>query len=128
MIPLLLDQGLSRSTAHILRQAGFDIIHVGECGLSAAADSEILEYARREAPVICTLDADFHALLALSGASAPSVIRLRREGLRGPEVAALLESVLPRIEGALKAGATVSVTERDLRFRNLPLVVLESGG
>jgi hypothetical protein len=29
-------------------------------------------------------------LLAVSGASGPSVVRIRREGMRGPEVASLL--------------------------------------
>jgi hypothetical protein len=35
------------------------------------------------------IDSDFNRLLAISGASGPSVIRIRREGLRGPEAAAL---------------------------------------
>ena len=40
--------------------------------------------------MIVTLDSDFYRLLAISGASAPSVMRIRREGLRGPDVAALI--------------------------------------
>ena len=39
---LLLDQGLPRSTAELLRQSGLDAVHTGECGLSVASDDEIL--------------------------------------------------------------------------------------
>jgi predicted nuclease of predicted toxin-antitoxin system len=121
LIPLLLDQGLPRSAVGLLRGAGWDVEHVGECGLSEASDTEILAYARQIGYTICTLDADFHALLALSGESSPSVIRIRQEGLRATELAALLLSNWPRIERAVTIGAVVSITERDLRFRYLPI-------
>lgn len=39
---LLLDQGLPRSAASLLSQRGVDTIHVGEIGMAAAADTEIL--------------------------------------------------------------------------------------
>lgn len=72
---LLLDQGLPRSAASLLRAAGVDTVHVGEIGMSAVSDSAILAQGQAEQRVVVTLDADFHALLALSGATAPSVIR-----------------------------------------------------
>ena len=50
--------------------------------MSTAEDVEILERDRQDQQTIVTLDADFHALLALSGAISPSVIRIRIEGLR----------------------------------------------
>ncbi len=86
MIRLLLDQGLPRSSAELLRRDGWDVRHVAECGLSEAPDSQILKHAETDDRIVCTLDADFHALLAVSGATGPSVIRIRREGLRGPEL------------------------------------------
>jgi len=49
-----------------LRQAGFDAVHTGEIGLAEAPDEEILRRASLEDRVVVTLDADFHALLALS--------------------------------------------------------------
>lgn len=91
---LLLDQGLPRSTVFHLQKAGIESAHVGERDLSTAIDARILEVGRQEGLVIVTLDADFHALLALSAAAAPSVIRIRIEGLRGENLAALLNEVV----------------------------------
>jgi len=82
---LLLDQGAPRSAAVLLRNAGFDAIHTGEIGLAESSDADILKRALDENRVVATLAADFHALLALSDASQPSVIRIRVEGLRAEE-------------------------------------------
>lgn len=118
---LLLDQGLPRSTASFLRSEGIDAIHVGELGLSTAKDSEILEVGQTQERIIVTLDADFHALLAFSGASGPSVIRIRIEGLRGQESANLILQVFNEIEEELDRGIVVTVQDGRLRFRSLPL-------
>lgn len=114
---LLLDQGLPRSTAFHFRNAEIEAVHVGELGLSTASDSRILDFASQQAMVVVTLDADFHALLALSGAKWPSVIRVRIEGLRGEELAALLINVLKVCSANLGRGAVVSVTENGVRIR-----------
>jgi predicted nuclease of predicted toxin-antitoxin system len=119
---LVLDQGLPRSAAELLRQQGWDVLHVAECGLSEATDTQILEYARTNSRTVCTLDADFHALLAVSGAAGPSVVRIRLEGLKGPELASLLQLIWSRIEAPLEAGAVVTVTERAIRLRRLPVI------
>ena len=79
---LLLDQGLPLSAAALLRDADVDTIHIGEIGMSEAEDAEIIQRARVEERVVATLDADFHALLALDEAISPSVIRVRIERLR----------------------------------------------
>jgi predicted nuclease of predicted toxin-antitoxin system len=118
---LLLDQGLPRSAALLLRAAGHDADHVGERGYATAADSAILTLAAAEGRVIVTLDADFHTLLALTGATAPSVIRVRIEGLRGEALTALVQSVLAQAQAELAVGAVVTVQERRLRIRRLPL-------
>ena len=118
---LLLDQGLPRSAADLLRQAGMDTIHVGEIGMSEAEDEAILEHGRGDERVVVTLDADFHTLLALSGATAPSVIRLRIEGLRGEEAAALLQAIVTQFDEDLEQGAAVTAQEGRVRVRRLPL-------
>ncbi len=69
---LLLDQGLPRSAAALLRATGIDTVHTGEIDLATADDEAIIQVARQHERVIITLDADFHALLALSRADKPS--------------------------------------------------------
>ena len=56
----LLDQGLPRSTALLLRKNNVDALHVGELGLAAASAAKILEFGLLEHRVVVTLDADFH--------------------------------------------------------------------
>ncbi len=119
---LLLDQGLPRSTGALLAQTGWDVIHVSEIGMSRADDAEILNRARAEQRVCVTLDADFHALLATSGEPGPSVIRVRKEGLDAGALAALLQAAWPNIEDALEGGAMVTVSDRSIRIRRLPIV------
>jgi len=118
---LLLDQGLPRSAAAILRAAGWDVVHVGECGLATASDTLILDEARSEQRHIVTLDADFHALLAVSGAASPSVVRLRIEGLKGDDLAHLIQRLWPKIAVAMAEGAMVTVTRGAVRVKRLPV-------
>ena len=80
---------------------------MAEVGLADASDAAILEYAREKGLVVVTLDADFHTLLALAGATFPSVIRIRIEGLRAEILAKLLTSVLEICERDLGQGALV---------------------
>ena len=91
---LLLDQGCPRSAAGLLRDVGVDTLHVGEIGIAAVADSAILLWAFEEERVVVTLDADFHALFALSEAIAPSVVRIRIQRLRGQAMMELILNVL----------------------------------
>ena len=119
---LLLDQGLPRSTVSQLSKTGIEAVHVGEIGMAAADDAEILAFAEQHSRAVVTLDADFHALLARSGAAGPSVIRVRIEGLRAAGLADLLKDVLEICEEDLGKGAMVSATEKAVRVRRLPLV------
>ena len=118
---LLLDQGLPRSSAEILRNKGWDIQHTGEIGMSRATDRQILEYARDEQRIVITLDSDFHAILAVENLDSPSVVRIRQEGLRGPELAELVEKIWLRIGQQLENGAMATITEKAIRIRKIPL-------
>lgn len=119
---LLLDQGLPRTAVSLLGEVGIEAVHVGEIGYASADDAEILEFGRENGFVVVTLDADFHALLALSRASAPSVIRIRIEGLRGAALTSLLRAILQLWAEELESGAVVTAQEEKLRIRRLPLL------
>lgn len=119
---LLLDQGLPRSAAQLLGDAGIDVLHVGDLGLAEATDEEILEAAKRDRRVVVTLDADFHAILARTSARDPSVIRIRIEGLKAKALVEILLETLNKTQQELNAGAVVSVTLANIRVHMLPLV------
>src|ERR1019366_5668315 len=91
---LVLDQGVPRDAATRLRGLGLECIHVGQIGMAKAADDEILAWSLGKNAIVVTLDADFHTILAVTGASGPSVIRLRIQGLSAQAVVELVQKVL----------------------------------
>ena len=119
---LLLDQGLPRSAAALLRETGIDTLHVAEIGMSQSEDIEIIQRARDEERVVATLDADFQALLALDEATSPSVIRIRIERLRAKALTNLLLMVIDQCDEELKQGVAITVEPTRIRIRHLPLV------
>jgi predicted nuclease of predicted toxin-antitoxin system len=119
---LLLDQGLPRSAAALLRELEIEAIHVGDLGLSAAEDIEIIQKAREQGRIIVTLDADFHSILAFERANSPSVIRVRIERLRAIALTELLVAVINECEEELQQGAAVTVEPNRIRVRRLPLL------
>ncbi len=119
---LLLDQGLPRSLGGLLASGGHEAVHVADVGMHAASDADILALAVSENRTVGTLDADFHALLALFGASQPSVVRIRIESLQAPQLAALLRHVIARCSQDLEGGALVTVQPGRVRVRRLPLL------
>jgi len=99
----LLDQGLPRSAAAILRDSQEDTIHVGDIGMAEA------------------LDSDIHAILALAGSSKPSVIRIREEGLKGQQMATLILQIGRQFRAELLSGCVMTFIGGKIRHRALPL-------
>jgi predicted nuclease of predicted toxin-antitoxin system len=118
---LILDQGVPHDAALLLRSLGYDCTHVNEIGMSKAADEEIVALALERSAVVVTLDADFHALLAVSGAQGPSVIRMRMQGLGAPEVVAVVRKVLASFEVELTRGALITVKPLKTTCHLLPI-------
>jgi len=83
--------------------------------------SAIITYPRAENRVIVTLDADFHAIIAVSGLSSPSVIRIRIEGLHADALVTILIDVVGRYQAELEQGALVAARPHRIRLRRLPV-------
>jgi predicted nuclease of predicted toxin-antitoxin system len=90
-------------------------------GLHRLEDKEIIEKARAEGRVILTHDLDFGRIIAVSQANVPSVVTFRLNDMRPTQVNRYLAEVLAYFAEQLKAGALVSVNERGVRVRSLPV-------
>lgn len=116
----LVDQNLSPLLAAELRNAGHDVAHTRDLGLSTAIDDIILKRALDDDRVLISADTDFGLLLAESGADRPSFVLLR---LRSPRPAARLAAVvlanLPGVSSDLESGAVVVLEDERIRVRRL---------
>jgi predicted nuclease of predicted toxin-antitoxin system len=101
---------------------GWTSEHVGEVGFSQAEDIEIVRLARERNAVVVTLDADFHAILAVSEASGPSTIRLRLQGADGAQVAHLVADLIGRFADPLRRGCLLTVKPKKITCHMLPII------
>ncbi len=117
----LLNMNVHRDMAAPLKKRGHVCRHVGDIGMSRAKDVEIVVEAKKAGEIIITHDLDYGHLLAFSGEKAPSVIILRLRDLRTEEILSRLDSVWKEIEHPLMDGAIVSLSDKSLRIRHLPI-------
>ena len=89
--------------------------------MGKAADDEILAWSLGKNAIVVTLDADFHAILAVTGARGPSVIRLRIQGLGAQAVVELVQKVLAGFGSDLERGFLVTVKARKITCHRLPV-------
>jgi predicted nuclease of predicted toxin-antitoxin system len=57
------DEDVPRSTARVLRDAGFDAVDVRDVGLRGKSDAEVFEFAQRENRLMITCDMGFSNIL-----------------------------------------------------------------
>lgn len=117
----LLNMNINRDMTAPLQKHGHVCRHVGDLGMSRAKDVEIVAEAKRTGEVIITHDLDYGHLLAFSGESAPSVLILRLRDLSTDEIISRFDSVWSEIESPLMNGSIVSLSDKSLRMRNLPI-------
>lgn len=120
----LLDQGLPPLTAELLRKQGLDAVHVSEIGWARAEDTKIIELAQIDNRIIITLDADYHAAVALTSAPSPSVIWIRVVNLRSSEYVEIIMSILNEYKEMLMNGVLITIrSDRKVKTRLLPIVL-----
>ena len=115
------DMGIAQSTVAWLHGQGYDAVHLREQGLQRLDDASIVVKARDEDRVILTHDLDFGRIVALSQADSPSVITFRLDDMRPSHVNHYLAEVLAHFSNDLERGVLVSVNERGVRVRPLPV-------
>ncbi len=119
---LLVDENLSIRVARRLADVGYDVVHVTEVGLGNTDDPVIFDWAAAEDRAVVTSDADFGGLLAVAGATRPSVVLLRSpDHLTPDEQAELLVAALPMVATDLEEGAVISLSRERVRVRSLPI-------
>jgi predicted nuclease of predicted toxin-antitoxin system len=121
-VHLLIDANLSPRISSRSRAEGHETVHVADIGMLKASDESILAHAAAAGQVVVTADTDFGELLAVSGASRPSVVLLRSaDHLTPDQQASMLAANLPAVAEELEAGAVVSMARGRLRVRPLPM-------
>ena len=118
---LVLDQGIPRDAAALLRERGLDCVHLGEIGMSQADDEEILKVSSERNATVVTLDADFHTILAVTGASGPSAVRVRIQGLNALAIVKVVLGVLDAFAPDLVRGSLVTVKANKTTCHKLPV-------
>lgn len=63
MLKILLDENLSRSTAKTLKENGFEVLEVRDCGFRGKTDEEIFDFAKKEKALVLTGDIGFGNVL-----------------------------------------------------------------
>jgi len=120
-VQFLADMNLSPLTVAALTEDGVDIVRVSTVLPANTSDDQILALAREQGRVVITQDMDFSALLALGGHHEPSLITLRMLDTSPDIVTQRLRDVLPQVESLLRQGCAVTVDDKHVRVRRLPI-------
>jgi len=112
---------LPPSLAQWLVVQGHDAVHAGLLGLSRATDVELMRRAVQEGRTVVTADLDYPRLLALAGASAPSLILFRGGDWDDSEIIGCMSNFLAQVDEA-EITQCIHVIERNrIRRRRLPI-------
>ena len=119
---ILIDMNMSPNLVTILENNEFEAIHWLNVGATNAPDKEITAWAAKNNYVILTHDLDFGTILAISQASAPSVIQIRTQNILSSDFQALLINVLRQFTKELEAGALITVEPNRAKVKILPII------
>ena len=119
----LIDNALSPKLADLLKNDGFDVVHVRKIGLQHSSDKEIFDYAADKNRIIISADTDFGLLLSQRNKQKPSVIIFRKGAERDPlQQGKLLKlNLSENVKEALHSGSIVIIEQDKLRIKSLPL-------
>ena len=119
---ILVDMNISPDLVKVLNNNGFEAIHWSEVGAANAPDREITAWAKNNSYAILTHDLDFGMILAVSQASAPSVIQIRTQNILSSDFKILLMNVLRQFTNELENGALITVEPNRAKVKILPII------
>jgi predicted nuclease of predicted toxin-antitoxin system len=106
--------------AAMLTSRGIEAIHWAEIGPGDAPDIDIMNYAKNKGYAVLTNDLDFGAVLALTAASAPSVVQIRGADVRPENLFEPVVNALVRFSADIEKGALVTIDANKVRIHILP--------
>ncbi len=112
---------LSPIWVSFLVDSGVEAIHWSSVGNPRATDQELMNWARNDTRVVFTHDLDFGTLLALNGASGPSVLQVRTLNLLPSAIGTNVVGVLNDHAIEFTRGALVTFDGATTRVRILPI-------
>ena len=118
---ILADIHIRPATVQHLNSLGHEVIRSSDILPEEAPDLEIIERAVASNRVILTEDLDFSDIIALSGATRPSLITLRLTDASAGNVNRIIAAALPALEGLVAAGILATVEDERVRIRELPV-------
>jgi predicted nuclease of predicted toxin-antitoxin system len=118
---LLVDMNLSPRWIVLLTNSGFEALHWSTVGQANARDTEIMAWAAANGYVVLTHDLDFSAILAATQGMAPSVVQVRAEDVSPDVIGTKIAGALHQMQTELEAGALLSIDDKTMRLRILPL-------
>lgn len=119
---LLVDMNLSPRWVRLLGDSGFEAMHWSEVGKANASDSEIMAWASNNGYVVLTHDLDFSAILAATRGKSPSVVQIRAEDVSPDVIGGKITRALYQMQVELESGALLSIDDKTMRLRILPLI------
>jgi predicted nuclease of predicted toxin-antitoxin system len=120
-IKIVIDMNLSPDWVPVLNAGGWPAVHWSAIGAPGAPDKTVMSWAVANAYVVFTHDLEFGTLLALTNATAPSVIQVRSQDVLPDHLQSLVANALRQYESELASGAIVTVNPSKHRVRVLPL-------
>ena len=120
-VKLLVDVNLSPKWVPVLEGLGWPAVHWTDIGDPRATDDAIMAWARQNHHAVFTHDLDFGAMLALSGASGPSVLQVRAQDVLPKHLSSVVATALRQHGVDLASGALVVVDQNRARVRLLPI-------
>jgi predicted nuclease of predicted toxin-antitoxin system len=117
----LIDMNLSPLWVPFIEAGGLQAQHWRDVGALDAPDEELLGYAEQRGLVLITQDLDFGRLLAMGGATTPSVIQFRAQDVLPGDVGSAFLATIEAARDQIVAGALVTIDPKADRVTLLPI-------